>query len=74
MNETMTEALKYTDEKPTEPGWYWFKMSAAAEKGWIHQVRRDTEGRLFINAFNEVVYTDYLPGLFAGPIPEPEED
>src|ERR1041385_616242 len=54
-------ALSWTREKPTEPGWYWVKLDVP-------------DGKIQVRYFRgswDAVY--YVPVLFAGPIPEPEQ-
>jgi hypothetical protein len=59
--------MKWTSEKPTVPGWYWYRMKVA--QGWhqdickVYQVNIDT--------YDDVPHDETLQ--MAGPIPEPEE-
>ena len=71
MAETTTEALKYTREKPTEPGWYWVKNRTSKPK--IYRVIQDPHGHMlaFIQGITYALGEDD-DMLFAGPIPEPE--
>jgi len=68
--------LKYTKDKPTEPGWYWWGVfrsicntSYFDEK--IIRIVEDSKGFLKEEYYCSL---DEMPGYFAGPIPEPEKE
>jgi len=71
--------LKYTKDKPTEPGWYWWGVFRSVcntsyfdEK--IIRIVEDSKG--FIKEEYHCSL-DEMPGYFAGPIgpiPEPEQE
>jgi hypothetical protein len=60
--------LVWTNEKPTGPGWYWWRddMHAACV------VRVDDDLLIFL--YEEYLTPDELGGEFAGPIAEPREE
>jgi len=72
--------MKYSKERPTEAGQYWFRQDHISRKytDWrgpivVKVVRFDhAPGRLF--AFHDREYRDVneMGGEFAGPLPEPE--
>lgn len=66
--------MKWTHEKPTAPGWYWYKnaddeipeIACVISKG----------GELYLSFFGEYTFEVELAdclGEFAGPIPKPED-
>lgn len=66
-------APEYTNEKPTTPGWYWWrKKGGKAEKPV--ELRKNDAGQLVFNFSSyEVFEYEAISGQFAGPIPEPKE-
>ena len=67
-------ALKWTDEPPKEPGWYWLRTT---RRTIVCQVMLDQDGQLEIDWLpqNERLawLNRWLGCQWAGPIPEPEE-
>jgi hypothetical protein len=55
------EALVWTTDTPTEPGWYWVKWSGGGTT-----IRH-------LNVF-EIKREGHTMSHFAGPIPEPQEE
>jgi hypothetical protein len=64
------EALVWTTEPPTEPGWYWVKDQSNHSFSRV-TVLRWSEGELHdsYNTWSRVEFSH-----FAGPIPEPQEE
>lgn len=63
------DALVWTDEKPTVPGWYWWRTDSLPP----HIIAIGREGTQWVVSFTAATgYSDRIPfGQFAGPIPEP---
>jgi hypothetical protein len=65
--------MKWTDEPPTEPGWYWWKNNVLAMGPYIVEVTC-TGSYLSVIHPEGVSYGTHFPphSQWAGPIPEPE--
>lgn len=67
--------LKWTHEKPTEPGWWWWRNVKAKHEddreAIIYKVR-DYAGKLAIGNC-EIDGSSYVQGQWSGPIPPPGE-
>ncbi len=63
--------LKWTKNKPTEAGWYWYRGQTHEEDPFIVQVDEVGQFQWPDGAFQEVTLTK---GEWAGPIEEPEEE
>lgn len=74
--------MNWTTEKPTAPGWYWYRSGLGDEGDWEQSkpivieisffCNRDTL-RAFMSSSDCVYYLEDAHGEFAGPIPEPED-
>lgn len=65
--------LRWTREKPTEQGWYWWR-SSSCEEGMPIEVKALSLGRLIALLPNENKLLDGLTdGDWAGPLAPPEE-
>lgn len=64
------QGLAWTTEKPTQAGWYWWRLNA---NGYccVHSIEDDT-GELFI-ATSENSNLDELGGQWSGPLRTPKE-
>jgi len=62
--------MKWTKERPTEPGWYWCKGGKKINPICILNLKIRSDGMLTCLGF-EIKWDDCL---WAGPIPEPEEE
>lgn len=58
--------MKWTTEKPTEPGWYWFKNANGIV---MQEIFLSKKGELWVDF--DPLY-EYENTQFAGPIPQPE--
>lgn len=69
--------MKWTDESPTEPGWYWYRQKEnVPEKYWRpHQVVA-VDDCLFVSTTKHGNDREvkFFTGQWAGPIEEPEND
>jgi hypothetical protein len=63
--------MTWTHEKPTVPGWYWYK-SAVWKTFSIETVFQSPNRSCYINSCGHIVPVDDVDGEWAGPIPEPE--
>ena len=59
------EAMTWTTDTPTKPGWYWWRSKIPHTDFWTCPTIRDITVSALLN--------DNLWGQWAGPIPEPEE-
>jgi hypothetical protein len=62
--------LRWTEEKPTEPGWYWYRGEVDDADPLIVEVDRAGYFQWPDGGFQEVKLTK---GEWAGPIPLPEK-
>ena len=63
--------MKWTNEPPTEPGYYWFSSEPGTKRIFLVF---DNLGILTVFDFtNHPPSVSQLHGRWAGPIPEPEE-
>lgn len=68
--------MKWTTDKPTQPGWYWIKDGSAAR---IVELEIGTFDGVYVAWVWQVGSRAQIPlerfncGEWAGPIPEPEE-
>lgn len=60
--------MKWTTDKPSVPGWYWWR--GLSGKAWITEVLLEKDGNLCVDWGMQVAHCCYE---WAGPIPEPEE-
>ena len=63
--------MKWTDEKPSEPGWYWYKPAGGRKVPYILEVV-SIRSRFLGRTPNGLTPVDYSFGQWSGPIPEPE--
>ncbi len=61
--------MKWTTEKPTTPGWYWYKGAGYSTTLYVYTAN----GGLFVEDHDYTGPVQGYPGEWAGPIPEPEE-
>jgi len=64
-----TNQLVWTNEKPTKPGWYWYKYRQYEPR--VVEIIQCLHGLKFPYWGNPVKIED-ADGQFAGPIPEPD--
>jgi hypothetical protein len=62
--------LKWTSEKPTAPGWYWWREVEASDR-FTAVIHWDASDSVFIDGCRYSKET--FNGQFAGPIPEPTD-
>ena len=71
---TMVGKMTWTPNKPTQPGWYWYRFKG--NSSWL-EVREILEGGFWStedeSGCTEYINVNELHGEWAGPIPEPEE-
>jgi hypothetical protein len=41
-----SSALTWSNEPPTEPGWYWIRRVTNHGTAWIHKIEKDYDGTL----------------------------
>lgn len=58
-------------EKPTEPGWYWFRSHIRPSIWWPYRVQQDS-AEFWTKDDGEEVPLSEMPGEWRGPIPTPE--
>lgn len=64
--------MTWTTEKPTEPGWYWYR--AREHKMWVAEVIKTHTGlRIHFEWGWQNLESVNRTSEFAGPIPMPEE-
>lgn len=67
--------LRWTSDKPTAPGWYWYRGAHTSNRAEVVSVGEMLQGRPLHAWFNETDMENYsveeLDGQFAGPIQEP---
>lgn len=61
------EPLRWTNYKPTVPGWYWYRDLRGRSE--IHELRMEL-GEMMMG---DDLYVQFMDGDFAGPIPAPVE-
>jgi hypothetical protein len=70
-----SEAIAWTQETPTEPGWYWLRIGDGGTPHCVHVERY--RGRLSLYRWPVLQQFEPLPradsARWAGPIPEPQE-
>ena len=69
--DAMPRRLRWTKEKPTAPGWYWFRSGEQGFPRFIVFIKGFSKRGLLLTSGNKRCY---LEGEWAGPIPEPEEE
>lgn len=73
----MSRCLRWTNEPPKEPGWYWHEEDHEKQPVYVfHGATQEGEISLYAQFFNEgyeVHKIESMSGKWAGPIPEPEE-
>ena len=62
--------LKWTREKPTKNGWYWWRTGGDCNLRGIVSVCIETDIMVLAGSYK---YLSQTTGEWAGPIPEPEE-
>ena len=69
--------MNWTNEKPTVPGWYWWRQLAVDHPGVIVSVSFINGGMhlSFVAEYGTYVYSEIgrEESQFAGPIPEPTD-
>lgn len=70
--------MKWTSERPNQAGWFWWKRSASHVHFEPVQVSRHEQGVWYqrwptIIDIDDSLKTNRPGGLWAGPIPVPEE-
>ena len=63
--------LRWTKEKPTKNGWYWWRTGGGCNLRGIVSVCIETD--IMVLAGGIYKYLSQTTGEWAGPIPEPEE-
>lgn len=61
--------VKWSKETPTQPGWYWYRIS----KGSYPIIERYDMAAHGLALWENGRILPISPGEWAGPIPEPEE-
>ena len=75
----MQRPLRWTNEPPKEPGWYWHEENHGGKHpAHVFRVVTSTkETGIYVRFFGQpadVIHKiDHISGKWAGPIPEPEE-
>lgn len=64
--------LRWTDELPTKPGWYWWRQYVG-QQSTVHHVIKSCEA-LLVEGSLASWNVSYHCGQWAGPLPEPIED
>lgn len=66
--------MTWTTNKPTTPGWYWWRRNKDKNLT-CHEIgyRHEHDGLWILSLPDEYVRIDEYGGEWAGPIPEPEE-
>lgn len=62
--------LTWSPEKPTVPGWYWWKGAVSGKVACLPVVEQDGLLLAGLHNFHNV---EVMGGEWAGPIPEPVE-
>lgn len=65
--------MKWTKEKPTEPGWYWWEEDPEYAPRCVRVLSDKRDGHSIVNMGTHFRRIDEIPGRFAGPIEEPED-
>lgn len=67
--------MRWTKEKPTTLGWYWWRHRSYPNAGrWVAQVWQYDDGTVQTDSgFGSDVLLSTLDREWAGPIPEPED-
>lgn len=66
--------MKWTREKPTQPGWYWWRAPRKRPRVLLVSAYAFTKTRYQDGLGGDVYLVENMvPGEWAGPIPEPEE-
>lgn len=63
----------WTTEKPTKPGWYWWRREKGFIPSFLHVTTDHLKGTGFFIVGAYTVRFQNIGGEWAGPIPEPEE-
>lgn len=64
------QPVRWTKEKPTEPGWYWWRGPVwGGTRTKMFEVSKDKAG-LYVAAWG---YVEFMAGEWSGPIPVPLE-
>lgn len=75
----LPRALCWTKERPTTPGWYWWRAwrgGTAVVTEVCYSIPVTGEKRLYAQFVDctKALYIDQFEGEWAGPIPEPKEE
>lgn len=65
--------MKWTTEKPTAPGWYWYRSIVCEVTRYTRVVEVFPNGKVSDGSLFPMDHVDKFNGEWAGPIPEPEE-
>lgn len=63
--------MNWTNEKPTKPGWYWYRD--LKDRSEILQVGYMDGELVILSEEADCLYQQFMDGQFAGPIPEPQK-
>jgi len=68
--------MRWTTERPTKPGWYWWRANAESFESphLIDRVGDIHGGDVLYCATCDDDHMEERDGQWAGPIPEPEEE
>lgn len=70
---TIRDPLRWTTEKPAEPGWYWWTDSTR-RKPTMAEVYVSTSGHLWVDSVAfQPCELEQQSGQWAGPIPQPTD-
>lgn len=67
----MSGALRWTRERPTEPGYYWLHRPWVEPSPQVVKVVRHVSGALKVIVFGNVFSLDQIGGEWAGPLEPP---
>jgi hypothetical protein len=65
--------MRWTREKPTQPGWWWWRYEAGRKASVMHISEDHIHGMNVFTVGTLVLFLQEVPGEWAGPVPEPEE-
>ncbi len=63
----------WSKEKPTHPGWYWYRSIVCETTLYTRVVEVFPDGKVCDGSLLPMDHIDKCQGEWAGPIPEPEE-
>ena len=65
--------MNWTDKKPTQPGWYWYRAAGEWEAIIVNVNYEFLDGfEVLCVGTSERYWSDTMRGQWAGPIMEPE--